>query len=327
MLDAYTQYHILYAIPADFQIKTVIGKSSELGDAAGWSPEEVMEYASGLPEDVNLLQYESPYLVLEYLLNSYVRQCINTESAEMYFDEEQLSALLEFARRYSDRTEGISYEQIPQKLHEGKLRLYQTFMVKMADLQDYYKYFDGQINFIGYPAASGECGSYFAKSGATFGINSKSEYKDEAWKFLEAQLTRETQLSKAQMAAGTGFPSRKDALEAYFDRAMEIEYEYDENGEIRTDENGEPVEEPIFVSYTTGEDGNTIKEYYYASRQEEVDMVKALIDSMTQNDMVNREVLNIIQEEAAAYFSDQKSLVDVVDIIQNRLKLYISERQ
>lgn len=44
-------------------------------------------------------------------------------------------------------------------------------------------------------------------------------------------------------------------------------------------------------------------------------MVKALIDSMTQNDMANREVLNIIQEEAAAYFSGQKSLVDVVDII------------
>lgn len=34
LLDAYTQYHILYAIPADFQIKTVIGKSSELGNAS-----------------------------------------------------------------------------------------------------------------------------------------------------------------------------------------------------------------------------------------------------------------------------------------------------
>ena len=37
------------------------------------------------------------------------------------------------------------------------------------------------------------------------------------------------------------------------------------------------------------------------------------------------EVLSIIQEEAEPFFQDQKSLDEVVNIIQSRLNIYVSE--
>ena len=39
----------------------------------------------------------------------------------------------------------------------------------------------------------------------------------------------------------------------------------------------------------------------------------------------NSEVLKIINEEAAAYFSGQKSVDEVASIIQSRIKIYVSE--
>ena len=106
-------------------------------------------------------------------------------------------------------------------------------------------------------------------------------------------------------------------------KAMEPDYILDENGEILKDENGEPVisEGTSSVSY---EDGWSYT--YRKPTQEEIDKVVELMDNarpVSYNG--NDEITKIINEEAEGFFKGQKSVDEVVGIIQNRVKIYVGE--
>ena len=59
--------------------------------------------------------------------------------------------------------------------------------------------------------------------------------------------------------------------------------------------------------------------------QEERDYVVGFIESLTEHVEYDEEILNIITEEAAAYFGNQKSVDDVAKIIQSRISIYVNE--
>ena len=63
-----------------------------------------------------------------------------------------------------------------------------------------------------------------------------------------------------------------------------------------------------------------------APTQEEVDEVKALIENTTAVDGESgQEMINIINEEAAYYFNGEQSVESVVEKIQSRMEIYLSE--
>lgn len=323
LLDSYTLDGCLYTIPTAFQIKTLFGKSSEVGDAPGWSVQEFMEFAEKQPEECRLFTYESKSTILQNLLGKNMENLIDWETGESTFDGEEFRKMLEFANRYELQFSSIHYEEIPQMLSEGKLKLYEANVRRMEDFQLYRTYFNEPITCIGYPVQEGKSGSYFISHGIAFGINSRSEYKEAAWEFISSQLTKAEQLKKLSY----GFPSRKDALEVLFAKAMEGSYEADENGEIVKDQNGNPVPAPKLTVTEYASDGTPIVTYYYASTQEEVDMVKEIIDSIQQSDRNNYEILEIVGEEADTYFTGQKTVQEAIDNIQSRMDLYIGERK
>ena len=61
--------------------------------------------------------------------------------------------------------------------------------------------------------------------------------------------------------------------------------------------------------------------------QEEVDEVVAFIKSVDQLYTNHQDLMNIISEEAAPYFTGQKSVKEVADIIQNRIQVYVNENR
>ena len=56
------------------------------------------------------------------------------------------------------------------------------------------------------------------------------------------------------------------------------------------------------------------------------DGLKKLIESVTQIECCDTDVLNIILEEVPAFFLDQRSVDDVCKNIQNRASLVVQER-
>ena len=62
--------------------------------------------------------------------------------------------------------------------------------------------------------------------------------------------------------------------------------------------------------------------------QEEVDVVLALMDEAKPVSYGGEdEVMKIINEEAEGYYSGQKSVDEVVGVIQSRVQIYVSENK
>lgn len=316
-LECYTREGVLYTIPDSFRIKSLVGKSSEVGDDPGWTPQEFMDFAAAQPEESLLMQYENKAQIFHCLLEGQSDSFLDWEKGICYLDCEEFKRILEFSNQYPSDSPDLTYEQIPQLLRDGRLKLHTASIGGMLDMQMINQYFGEPVTYVGWPAAEGISGSYFEGSGLLFGISSSSEYKEAAWSFIRMWLGEEVQLRNAKSTGrlSTAFPSHRDALEAVLNASMEARY--------KEDENGERIEIPVYtVSYYTA-DGAALETAYYAATREEVDTMKELIFSITNSEVINQEIQNIIMEEAEAYFNGQKSLEEVVSIMQNRVQLYL----
>ena len=85
---------------------------------------------------------------------------------------------------------------------------------------------------------------------------------------------------------------------------------------------GEHVD-PEIVKKITAESGG---EYFEVSEQD-ISMIESLISDAAPGNMADRTVTGIINEEAEAYFSGDKTLEEVQKIIQDRVGTYLAERQ
>ena len=61
--------------------------------------------------------------------------------------------------------------------------------------------------------------------------------------------------------------------------------------------------------------------------QEQVDEIVNLICSIDKCYYYNENVMNIINEEMDAFYTDQKSAQEVAKTIQNRVQLYVNENR
>ena len=61
--------------------------------------------------------------------------------------------------------------------------------------------------------------------------------------------------------------------------------------------------------------------------EEKVEQVRRALEDSQVPPLKTQPILNIICEEAEAYFSGAKSIEEVTPIIQNRVQLYLDERR
>ena len=106
------------------------------------------------------------------------------------------------------------------------------------------------------------------------------------------------------------------------EKAMEKNYEYDENGDILRDENGEPVEASK-GSFSYG-DGPMIE--VYAMTQEQYDTVNGLIENTNRIMRYDQSLMEIINDEAGAFFAGEKTAEETAQLIQNCVQLYMAEQ-
>lgn len=307
--NAYENDGKLYGIVPAFSVLTVMGKTSDVGEQQGWTIDDVMALIDSKPEGTELFAYCSKDTILYYMCNMSMDSFINWETGECTFNDGYFEKVLEFANRFPKEVEyNEDDESVPSRIQSGKLLLQEIGISDMQSYQMYKEMFGEPVTFIGFPS-NGGTGSYINTSGA-LGINAKTAHMDGAWEFLKSFLTEEYQTEDVQW----NFPVLRSALDAKFEEDMTPEY--------TEDENGQQIEQP---KTTWGYDDFEVE--IYAAKQEDVDAVKALIDSVDGVVNNSEEISNIITEEAAAFFEGQKSAKDVADIIQSRVKIYVNENR
>ena len=317
VLEAYTYNGALVSIPASFEIRTVIGRGSDVGYVAGWTMDDMIAYADKHP-NAQLFDYSDKSSILQMCLMFNESAFIDWSAGECKFDTSEFKSLLEFVNRFPNE---FRYEDniasTPTKIQKGEILLEAGYIYNFDEIQMYNEMFSGDMVCIGFPTIDGSSGTALTADQA-YAIVSKSKMKDGAWEFIESYLSGSDENDRFRW----GFPNNKEKLAAMAKKAVEIEYVRDENGDFLLDENGEPI--PMNVGSSIGyEDGWSYS--YRTATQEEVDLVLDLIETAKPVYRSNDEIINIINEEAEAFYQGQKSVDDVVNIIQSRINIYVNE--
>lgn len=88
------------------------------------------------------------------------------------------------------------------------------------------------------------------------------------------------------------------------------------------DGEGNEREVPV-ISYFDDMENRVVE--IYAAREEDIKIIRALIDGSV---IIRRNVsplVSIVMDEVPAYFTGQKTVNEVTDIIENRVNIYLNE--
>ena len=192
---------------------------------------------------------------------------------------------------------------------EGEPVVWSVSLSKPRDLQQLEWKNGEEVTLIGYPGADG--GNILMVS-KRLAINSNSGQKEGAWQFMKYLLTQQPAVEKM-----TEFSVRKDLLEEYLYAEAKPVWQTDEEGNYVLDENGKKVE--IYSTF----DGIP----YFAITEEQIQKIRGAIDTGFMIDEATQTIYTEVCEEAKPYFQGQKSLDDVVKVMQSRVQIYLDERK
>lgn len=208
--------------------------------------------------------------------------------------EEQFSKLLEFSKGLPKESlnQGLSDQEQVQK---GNVLFWEReHVTSPLDETILYKTCYKKENYIfsAYPCmekSGAIIGRLHGDGGACYGISASCKDKEAAWEFIRSFFTEEKQEELM-----VSLPIRKEALEKKLKEKQDI--------------NGKEV-------------SMTKKE-----RKRYLELINSA-EYFSIFSGIQYDLENIVREEAAAYFADEKSLEETVALIKNRVNLYVNEQE
>lgn len=306
----------LYELPTSFYVWTIYGKQSIFGDRTSLTWDELDTYLAQYEGSSAFSEMTKADVLSNSLRFSYT-QLVDEETGECHFNSDEFRAILEFANTYPETInwEELSMDEEYWSLYETQYIENRTLLSQSSIYTIYEAWLNGYYNFaepttpVGYPNEYG-IGSA-VKAIDSYAISAKSPYQDGAWEFVKNFISPENQL-KDERYDYWGLPILKEALEDSAKYIMEKPYYIDQDGnKIEQDytiwiKNEEVVIEPADEQ----------------EKQRWIDFVLS-VENKASDDY--QDALEIISEEAAAYFSGQKTVEAVMEIIQSRMNIFISE--
>lgn len=315
-LKAYTSDGKLYGMPYSFNVQTLIASVKLVGDRTSWNMADMAQVIEGLDDTVTVMEYTTQVGFLQQMVYQNMNQFVDYGKATCSFDSDAFKQLLTASAKlptedelYGDNSDevAISSDDGYQMLQSGDLLMTTSYISGDSySLKEFYGIYNnkdfGMVN-IGYPTDEGS-GVQVSVSGG-LAISAKSKYTDVAWDFIKTLLSDDFQGDQ------WNFPVTKSALDKALAEAMEQDYYTDENGE------------KVYYDQSTyiGDTEYTLSPL----TQEQVDDFKAMVDGASVGGNYDTDIMDIINEESAAYFSGDKSAEDVAALIQNRVSIYLGE--
>lgn len=316
VFKAYETNGKLYELISNFNISTLVGKSSMVGDTSGWTVDEFIEFVDANPDKSIMGDEVSRSDFFSTMVNVCSENFIDRDTGECRFDSDDFIKLMEFSARFPKE---IDYEQLyaddnywneqQSAYREGRTLLNSFYLNRFSDIRELEQGAFGEpITFKGFPGAAGNGAVFNAYT--EIAITSKASNPEGAWNFVKYFLSDEYQ-DLFTTKDSYQFPIKKSSLEKLAESAKERPYWEDEDGNKEyydnTYWNGS---ESINIGVNTDEDNQRVMDFINST------------ENISRND---EQVSNIINEEASAFFEGQKSSKEVAEIIQNRVSNYLAE--
>jgi len=311
IFDAYSVDGKMYQLVPSFTAFTVIGKTADVGSQPGWTIADLNKVLATKPSDIAVFPEVDRATILNYCMQMSGDQFVNWQTGECSFNTAGFTDLLAFLKQFPETFDYSVYDD--SKYMNDYSTMYRDGKALLSTLYlgDFSTYayqkkgtFGEDITFIGFPS-SNKNGSAI-NCDYSFAMSSKSKNKDGVWEFLRYYLTDEYQDSITY-----NFPVSIKRLEELAKESQQKPYYLDENGNK--------------VEYDNTFYMNDVEVVIDPCTDDEVNQVMTFLKSLNQTMSTDTSLINIITEEAASYFSGQKTAQEVADIIQSRAQIYVSE--
>lgn len=298
---------VLAAIPTAYAISTMGVSSEELGKRSSWSVEDLIAYDKAHPEEP-LIDNCQAQNIFTICISPNLEAFVDFDAKTADFDTPQFRTMIEYAKTYPYGDGGIIYLNAPEHL------------VRFEDVESLIgiekilnTHFDGKAQFIGYPSLDGKPLSFLhlAADGKALAICRNATEKEGAWDFIEyvqnmelLDQTEGTYSFSLERYTGSyaGIPARKVVLEKVLGKL------------------GEEKDQYLTEIYPDG-----TKFEYYPFGDAETAVFRELLENSRVADYRIKEVRVIVYEELCEYFAGQKSADAVIDVINQRVNLYLRE--
>ncbi len=290
----------LYGIVTDFRLRTLVTGDPDLKD---WDYAAFLQCIEDRPELEAIFNFYGGdyggYFIMSILSHGLEdAYFLDGETGTTDFDSREFRRVLELAKRYCVREEGVSPGR---SLLEGKVLCNELNINKPEDLALYRVCYGQDANYIGYPTKDGS--THFLESGGSplaVRRTATQEEKEVAFAFISLCLSYEGQ-SQAAKDLNFGLSVRRDVLE----------------------EQIAAMNEDTMV-YVSGFDGITLGNDLDIERDR-----KTLLDMVATARPLKYfpvELRSIMFEELEQYFSGAISQDMVIDHLESRVGVYLGER-
>ena len=283
---------IIY-LPRTFWLQTLIGKDSVLKGRDSYDLKELIRLWENHPQSILLFSSTKD---MEGDEKSFLKSLLLLEQYEIFglADSKEKESILRSAldaAKATYETRIASDDELQVMYREEKILLKEEFLYQFTNLTfDRRTYFGKEgIRIIGYPAGNGKS-HHVMQPSEGFGILSFSKQKEGAWEFIEYWILNSD--PKNIMA----FLAKKDMFCEQLNHA--VEYALQEDSDIG--------------SSTFDKD--------------DLLLIKQMAERAIGSDaFMDEEVINIIDQEIRPYLFGEKEADDVVEIICNRVDLFMKE--
>jgi ABC-type glycerol-3-phosphate transport system substrate-binding protein len=315
VLDACDIGGKLYSLSPSFTVQTLAAKKSNC-DKENWTIDEMIDTYNNLPEGMSFTMLDCKESMLSMVISA-LSDAIDYEKGTCNFDTPEFRKLLSFIDQFPSQEEVIDWddpnaqEEIfnNDNIKNNKMLLENFYLGDFAEYTRELKgKFEGDLSFVGYPSTNGK-GSILSLN-QNYAILANSEYKDECWQLIKSAFVSDDDDSMYSY----GFPALKSKFDEMAEKSMKKP--------TYKDENGKEVEEDL-AYYSS--DGKEIK--IDPLNAKEKDTIVEYIKNTTQiGASLDPDVSIILEEEIMAYLKGEKKADEVIDLIQNRISLLVSEQ-
>ena len=298
IVSAFTFKDKFVALPSSYRVETLVGKKSVVGDRQGWTAKDCLD-AYEKTGALVITPYTDRATIMRTLISLNYDEFIDIENGTCNFNNQDFQDVLALAAKYPE--EYVYNEETNQMddFKTGKQLLYTDSLPEFNLGQSLASICGEDVSYIGYPTSNGN-GAMMAFYGMT-GITSNCKVPELMWDFMRTMYlpeATESMYGDSEYYNGSILVSE---LDKYLDGAK--------NWKNR----GEAGYDTYSVELRTPTD-------------EEVETMRTLLNNTTAVlDSVSTSIMNIISEEAAAYFSGEKTAADVAAVVQSRVDIYLSE--
>lgn len=296
ILKALTKEGGLYFLDSDFALDTAYGQYSRFGDRYGWTLDEYLEIQEETQGQVDIIYNMTVENFIESILARYVMDSIDWTNGVCDLQNDQFIALLEAGGKIQERPENLepgyimTRDNYPAKLvAKGAQIINVAVCMNVAQLA-YQESLGGErFSFVGLPTIDGSNGSSISIN--PIGICTYTEHPKGCWEYMKYMLT--------EKEINHGLPVYKPRLMEELENAKV---------EVVEQDNAALFGESVLIT------------------DEDAERFLDLLEDTEHLYINDKAVMDIVTEEAMAYFNGGQSVERTAELIQSRVQLYVSEQ-